>query len=254
MSPSIWTRCAASSKGKPHRLVLKPFRVVESQYVVATRKLVDTDEEQAILEALIDTVKPPIPVGMTHLHPLLFTPFRHPPLRWGSRFGTRSERGLWYGSIALPTAFAEVAYYRLVFLEGTRADLSPITVELSSFVASVDGKRGIELARPPFAAYEAQISSKTSYGDSQALGREMRAAGIDLFTFKSARDPHGGLNVALFNPCFSRARPTVPRTYVCTASRANVDIARKDILRRDREGYSFERAVFEVGGKLPIPA
>jgi hypothetical protein len=252
MSPSIWTRCAASSRGKPRRLQLKANRVVESQYVVATRKLVDTDDEQELLERLIDKVKPPVPAGMEHLHPLLFTPFRHPPLGWGSRFGTRSERGIWYGSIALSTAFAEVAYYRLVFLEGTKADLAPITVELSAFTASVDGARGVDLSRPPFAAFEAQLCSKTSYAESQALGREMRAAGVDVFEFTSARDPDRGLNVALFNPCFSRSRPTVPRTYVCTVSRVHVDVARKDILSTKRERYSFARAVFEVGGKLAV--
>jgi hypothetical protein len=251
MSPSIWTRCAASSK--PRRLALKASRVVESQYVISTRKLVDTDDEQQLLEALIDKVKPPIPAGMEHLHPLLFTPFRHPPLQWGSRFGTRSERGLWYGAIELSTAFAEVAYYRLVFLEGTRANLSPVTVELSAFTAAIDAKRGVELWRPPFAAYEARLGSKTSYADSQPFGSEMRGAGIDAFTFKSARDPARGLNVALLTPCFARPRPTLPRTYVCTASRALVDVARKDIFRRTREAYSFRREVFEVAGKLPIP-
>lgn len=238
---------------KPRRLQLKAWRVVESQYVVATRRLVDSDDEQELLEALIDTVKPPVPAGMAQLHPLLFTPFRHPPLRWGSRFGTRTERGLWYGAVALSTCFAEVAYYRLVFLEGTRANLSPITVELSAFTASIDGKRGLDLTRPPFAAFEAQICSKTSYAESQALGREMRAAAIDVFTFTSARDPGRGKNVALLTPCFSRPRPTLPRTYVCTASLAIVEVARKDILKRTRERYSFERRVFELDGKLPIP-
>ena len=241
---------------KPKRLQIKPYRVVESQYVVSTRKLVDTDAEQEILEKLIDKVKPPVPAGMEHLHPLLLTPFRHPPLRWGSRFGTRSERGLWYGAVALSTAFAEVAYYRLVFLEGTHADLSPVTVEVSAFTAlAVDGKRGLELSRPPFAAHEALLSSKTSYADSQAFGAEMRAAGIDVFTFTSARDPERGRNVALFSlPCFARGRPTVPRTYLCTASHALVDVARKDILRKARERYTFRREIFEVGGKLPLPS
>ena len=54
MSPSIWTRCAANSK--PRRLKLKACRVVESQYVISTRKLVDTDDEQQLLETLIDKV------------------------------------------------------------------------------------------------------------------------------------------------------------------------------------------------------
>jgi hypothetical protein len=40
-----------------------------------------------------------------------------------TRFGSRSERGLWYGSERLPTAFAEVAYYRILVLEGTAAPL-----------------------------------------------------------------------------------------------------------------------------------
>jgi hypothetical protein len=252
MSPSIWTLCAASCK--PRRLALKAHRVVESQYVVSTRKLVDSDEEQQILEALVDRAKPPIPLGMEHLHPLLFTPFRHPPLRWGSRFGTRSERGLWYGSAAVSTAFAEVAYYRIVFLEGTRAELAPVTVELSAFTASVAGKRGLDLCRAPFAAFESRISSKTSYVDSQALGREMRGAGVDAFTFTSARDPARGKNVALFAPCFASARPALPRAYVCTASRATVDVARKDLVRKSREKYSFRREVFEVNGKLPLPS
>jgi hypothetical protein len=251
MSPSIWTLCAASSK--PRRLALKAHRVVESQYVISTRKLVDSDEEQEILEALVDRVKPPVPAGMEHLHPLLFTPFRHPPLQWGSRFGARSERGLWYGSLAVSTAFAEVAYYRLVFLEGTRANLSPVTVELSAFTAAIAGKRGLDLGRAPFAAYEARISSKTSYADSQPLGLEMRAAGVDVFTFTSARDPERGRNVALFVPCFASSRPALLRTYVCTASRAIVDVARKDVVRRPRERYSFRREVFEVAGRLPLP-
>jgi hypothetical protein len=250
MSPSIWTLCAASSR--PRRLALKAVRVVESQYVISTRKLVDSDDEQEILEALIDTVKPPVPAEMEHLHPLLFTPFRHPPLRWGSRFGTRSERGLWYGSLAIATALSEVAYYRLVFLEGTKANLSPVTVELSAFTAAIEGKRGLQLARPPFAAYAADISSKTSYAASQPLGAAMRAAGIDVFTFTSARDPGAGQNVALFSPCFASSRPALLRTYVCTASRAMVDVTRKDLLRRVPERYGFRREVFEVDGRLPI--
>ena len=121
MSRSIWMQCAGSSE---RSLTLDAWRVVESQYVVSTRKLVDSDEEQRLLEELIDGVKPPTPEGpeFRGLHYLLFTPFRHPPLRYGSRSGTTSERGIWYGSESRHTAFAEVAYYRLLFFEGTATD------------------------------------------------------------------------------------------------------------------------------------
>jgi hypothetical protein len=140
MSRSIWTRCAATFR--PRRLDLTAFRVVESQHVVSTRKLVDSDEEQRLLEELIDRVKPPVPKepGFAGLHYLLYTSFRHPPLGRGSRFGTRAERGIWYGSRELSTCFAEVAYYRLLFLEGTAAQLGTVTVELTAFQATiVDG-------------------------------------------------------------------------------------------------------------------
>lgn len=57
MLSDIWTQCAGRSKRRPLRL--RPWRVVESQHQVSTRKLVDTLAEQALLEELIDGAKPP---------------------------------------------------------------------------------------------------------------------------------------------------------------------------------------------------
>ena len=74
MSRSIWMRCEGSSRLR--LLELDAWRVVESQHIVSTRKLVDSDEEQTVLEDLIEKVKPPAPVGdsFTGLHYLLMTP------------------------------------------------------------------------------------------------------------------------------------------------------------------------------------
>ncbi|HYZ89810.1 MAG TPA: RES family NAD+ phosphorylase, partial [Myxococcales bacterium] len=108
--------------------------MVEAQFRNSTRKLVDSDAEQELLEELIDRrAKLPVPEGFEGLHYLLYTPFRHPPLRNGSRFGTRLERGILYGARELPTAFAEVAYYRLVFLDGPAIDLGELHLELTAF-------------------------------------------------------------------------------------------------------------------------
>src|SRR5262249_34377000 len=145
-------------------------RVVEAQFINSTRKLVDSDEEQAELERLLDAhAKLPVPEGFEDLHFLLFTPFRHPPLRNGSRFGTRQERGILYGPRELPPAFAEVAYYRLLFLEGTAADLGVVQVELTAFRFGVEARRGVDLTRPPFAKLEAEISSPIEYAAAQEL-------------------------------------------------------------------------------------
>jgi len=251
MSQSIWTRCAGSSRLRA--IALEAWRVVESQFITSTRKLVDSDEEQEILERLVEGVKPPVPPDprLQHLHFLLYTPFRHPPLAYGSRFGTRSERGIWYGSAQLPTAFAEVAYYRLVFLAGTAASLPLVTVELSAFRAAIRTTRSADLTMAPFAEYTPRISSKTTYAHSQPLGAEMRASDVDVAIYRSARDPDGGKCVALFTPAFVRRLPAALSTWVCTATPQRVEIAKKDVLRKQR--HAFDRAVFEVNGALPAP-
>lgn len=254
MSRGIWTRCVGGSEPPWRRLALAPFRVVESQHVVSTRKLVDSDAEQELLERMVDAVKPPVPPAMGRLHYLLSTPFRHPPLRWGSRFGSADERGLWYGSRALGTAFAEVAYYRFLFLAGSRAVLAPLTVDLSSFRARVSTRRGIDLTAPPFTAAADELTSPTSYAATQELGRAMRARGAEAFLFTSARDPARGANVALLAPCFAKGEPFGLAAWVCTVDLARVEVVSRDLLARRRARFAFERRLFEVGGRLPQPA
>jgi hypothetical protein len=224
--------------------------VVESQYLFSTRPLVDSDAEHQVLEELIEQRKPR---GERGPHYLLTTPFRYPPLRHGSRFGTRAERGIWYGSDLARTAFAETAYYRLLFLEGTTADLSPLSVEVSAFRAAFKTDRGVDLTRPPFSDHEARISSPVAYDAAQRLGRDMRADGVEAVRFRSARDREGGANVALFSPKpFGTRRPGVPETWHCVTTPARVEITKKDVFRRVT--FTFPRADFEVDGKLPAPA
>ena len=252
MSPSIWTRCAGPSRVR--RLAGTFRRVVEAQFRNSTRKLVDSDQEQALLEELLDThAKLPVPEGFAGLHYLLYTPFRHPPLRNGSRFGTRRERGILYGARELPTAFAEVAYYRLLFLEGSDAALGVITVELTAFAFGVAAGRGVDLTRAPFAEFEAEISSKTSTAASQQLGRELREAGVECCLYVSARDPGRGHCLAVFANVFKPQRPSGEERWTCAASRARVEFSSGSLLRK-AAGHAYERSQFLVRGRLPAPA
>jgi hypothetical protein len=250
MSSSIWTRCAGDSELRPLRL--EPWRVVESQHQVSTRRLVDSDAEQRVLEDLIEGAKPPDRTN-GRLHYLLFTPFRYPPLRHGSRFGRRTEPGIWYGSETLPTAFAEIAYYRLVFLEGTAAELGAVETELTAFRAQVRTERGIDLTVAPFAAHSGVISSHVRYGGSQLLGGAMRAAGVEAFRYRSARDGVGGANVAAFVPSvFGRRQPRGFEGWHCTATRVRVEVASRGWFGHTVHAYAREQ--FLVGGALPAPA
>ena len=249
MSSAIWTQCAGDSERRPLRLM--PWRVVEAQHEVSTRKLVDSAEEQVLLETLIEGVKPPV-AGSARQHYLLTTPFRYPPLRHGSRFGTRVERGIWYGSESLHTALIEVAYYRLLFLAGTRAPLTPLSASLTAFTVRARSAHGIDLMAPPFAAHRGAIASPVSYAESQPLGAAMRVAGVELFRFPSARDPEGGVNVGAFTPAvFGRAEPQQLQRWHSVATADAVEFTRRD-LRRSPERVRVWREVLEVNGSVPM--
>jgi hypothetical protein len=250
MSSSIWTRCAGDSELRPLRL--SPWRAVEAQHLVSTRKLVDSADEQALLEELIERAKPPQTIG-TGTHYLLATPFRYPPLRYGSRFGTRHERGIWYGSETRETAFAEVSYYRLLFLEGTSADLGVVTTQLTVFRVQARSDRAIDLVAAPFDAHRDVIASKVRYDEAQTLGATMRQAGVELFRYPSARDTRGGVNVGAFTPVvFGRSKPRELETWHCTATSGSVELVKRDYF--GRHVHTFVRDEFLVEGSLPAPA
>lgn len=250
MSSSIWTRCAGDSKLRPLRL--SPWRVVESQHHVSTRKLVDSIDEQTLLEQLIDTAKPR-DRHSGRLHVLLSTPFRYPPLPHGSRFARRHERSLWYGSEERRTAFAELAYYRLIFLQGTRADLDGVATWHTAFTVRVRTERGIDLTAAPFKAHRDALASPVDYTAAQALGAAMRESSVEAFRYPSARDRQGGVNVGLFTPvAFGAARPRDFEAWHCTTTRRRIECVRYDFF--DTAVFTFPREDFLVDGRLPAPA
>jgi hypothetical protein len=213
---------------------------------------VDSDEEQALLEELIDRVKPPVPDDCLGLHYLLSTPFRYPPLRGGSRFGSRLERSLWYGSERLPTALAEVAFHRLLFLEGTAASIEPLVGDLSAFHVPVRSDAAIDLNAEAFAPWRDDLTHPCHYDASQPFGSAMRADGVELVRYPSTRDPERGQNLALFSPvAFASQRPSTPETWHSFTTRAGVEMTQRNYF--ERRSLSFPRGLFELDGALPAP-
>jgi len=251
MVEDLWE--ALEGERQMSSLTARPFRAVESQHLISTRKLVDSDDEQRLLEELIETKKPPLAAGTSALHYLLATPFRYPPLPHGSRFASRLERGIWYGSLELRAALAEVAYYRLLFVEGTSAALTPLDAELTLFRVRVKTRRAVDLTAAPFAGHAHEISSKTSYAVSQALGRSMRDAGVEAFRYHSARDLERGAHVAVFDPrAFAERRPSGLETWWCRVEPHAVEFVQKSHF--ERAALRFPREQFLVRGKLPSPS
>lgn len=202
------------------RLAGKPWRVVEVQHHASTMRLVDTLEEQRLLEDLLEQAKPPLPVEAEPLHYLLATPFRYPaPPPDGSRFRGVGDPGVWYGASALGTALAEVAYWRLRFLADSPAtpDLPP--VPHTAFRADVAGP-GIALTDAAFATRRAEWENPASYAATQALARAARGAGIALIRYRSVRDPQHRFCLAVLSPKAFRARaPLEQHTWLVKVSR-----------------------------------
>jgi hypothetical protein len=251
LSSIIWTQCAGKSRASA--LTADAWRLVEDQSRISTRKLVDSDAEQIRLEELIETAKPPVPEGpeWAHLHYLLFTPFRYPPPPHGSRFRARTQPGVWYGSRTLDTAIAEVAYWRLRFLNDVAIDIQS-ELFLTAFMIRVRSKKAIDLAKPPFSAYENRISSKTGYAESQALGAAMREDGVEMCQYTSARDMKRGTNLAVFSPraFASKSVSDASReTWHCFATKTAIEF-RWQSFTQTRQ-FRFRREDFEVQGKLP---
>lgn len=257
MSLDIWTLCAGPSRVSPD--TCKAWRVVEAQHEVSTRGLVDNLEEQAILEDIVEEVKPPRPVGpgFAGLHFLLWTPFRYPPLHHGSRFGSAHERSLWYGAIEVETSLTERAYHQLLFAIGTDAELPNLACRWTAFRVAIRARRAVDLCGTAFAAFHSRISSPTSYADSQALGTKMRSEGIEAFRYPSARWPRKrenesvepGVAVALFEPVFSHPKPMTSTTWEFYRTKDGCEI----ICRARGKILTFRTADFEVDGEFPAP-
>ncbi len=234
---SIWNECEGIKFRR--RVDLESWRMVESQHISSSRDLVESREEHDILEALLENSKPLV---ANNKHYLIFTPFRYPPLAYGSRFGNTFEPSLWYGSINLHTALAEVAYYCLKFFDDTDANLEYIEISMTAFKAYIQTENGIDLTELPFQTYQDKISNKTSYDYNQKLGKEMREATIEAFIFTSVRDTTFGKNVAAFTPEVFKMKEkqyiTNMQNWRCIANKDVIEFTRDEIMCRKHQVFS----------------
>lgn len=229
------------------------LRIVESQEQVATNALVDTLHEQEILEHLIEQTKPKQPDVAQSLHYLLSTPFRYPPLPYGSRFGSRLEPGLLYGSLSISTLLYEAAYYRFVFWYGM--SIAPPSGKLLTqhliFTARYHSTHGVALQQPPCNQFTRQLTDPANYATTQLFGNALRQNGIEIFEYISARDPARGINVGLFSShALADNQPTEKRACLCETRENGVSFYGNEPLFYQQ----FPLSHFQINGKLPQPA
>ncbi|MEO0971516.1 MAG: RES family NAD+ phosphorylase [Pseudomonadota bacterium] len=232
-------------------LMGKLLRLVENQTQKVTAGLVDGLDELDVLEQLLEASKPRRRAGTERLDYLLASPWRYPPLPWGSRFGSRFEPGIFYGALDMTALLAEAAYYRLVFIAGmARPFAGRLISQHTRFEALYRTDCGVQLDKSPFdEQHRATLRHPSHYGACQRLGRVLREAGIEAFTYLSARccPPH--LNIALLTPdALHSNRHRRPVHGLCETHLEGVRY------RFGEQNYWFDREQFLVDGVLPQPA
>lgn len=245
----IWESCNGQQQLQTIAGTL--YRLAESQEQIATRRYVDSLQEQAVLEDLLEASKP-VYDDFTHLDYLLRSPFRYPPLEHGSRFGRPHEMSLFYGAESIQTTLAEVAYYRFIFFQDIGEhprDL--LTSEHTIFSVEYGTHNGIQLHLAPFDQFEDQLKHPSNYTSTQQLGSEMRKAGVEAFQYRSARDVANGICVGLFTPAaFTTTKPTGSSTWQCEVG--DTAVAFKELGKTDVMVFDIKQ--FQVEGILPRPA
>ena len=191
------------------------WRLVEAQHRISTNRLAADVDDQALLESLVEEVKPALPKAARGLHYLLATPFRYGHAK-ASRFRRAGERpGIFYASEHVATAVAETAYWRLLFFSRSPGFTPPTTVvEHSAFTVPIAVERTLDLAAPPFSAQAARWMNPDDYGDCQAFAAAARAIDAQAIRYPSVRDPAHRANVALFDPAaFATPAPKIEQTW-----------------------------------------
>jgi hypothetical protein len=213
MSSRTWTPAALSSDARALEGIC--WRLVEAQHRISTLKLVDSVDEQAVLERLVDDTKPPVPPECRGLDYLLATPFRYgAAYPTGSRFRRAGmTEGVFYASEEPATAVAEMAFHRLLFFADSPSTPWPENAaQYTAFSVQYATKKAIDLTRPKYAVDRALWMHLTDYQYCQAFADTARAAKIQIIRYVSVRHPAGGMNIALLTcRAFAKREPGTRR-------------------------------------------
>lgn len=202
MSANTWTPTALASE-----FVVwegSGWRAVEAQHKVATMGLVHGNlSAQAVLEDILEEVKPVPPPEVNGLHWLLATPFRYWPLPGGSRFRRREDPGVFYGAEERETACAEAGHWRLRFWNESQflsQQSKSISVTLFEFHAAT--QRALDLTQLPLVNDRALWVLPDDYTATQLLANNARQASAEVIRYESVRFPEGHCLAILFPEVF----------------------------------------------------
>jgi hypothetical protein len=219
VSSTTWTPTEVRSNSARLRCGL--WRAVEAQHRVSTIALVDTLEERALLEHLLENTKPALCPEAEGKHYLLSTPFRYPPLPRGSRFRSPIDPGVFYGADEIRTACAELGYWRWRFLMDCPA-LEAIDTKPQTVFRSHISTRGVDLRKAPFASMSALWIQPTDYTHCQQFASVVREVSLGAIRYESVRDTKKGGCIAVLDPGAFTDEQLEIQTWLLTVTRRKV--------------------------------
>lgn len=241
---------ALSEMGRLQSFKEDVVRIVETQEYAATTNLVDDLEEQSLLEELLDGIKPNYRKGTQQLHYLISTPFRYPPLKYGSRFGDITMPSYFYASEDIKTALSECAFYRFAFLNDMSKPYNKaIKSEHMSFSVNIDSPVTADLTQVTTQDIISVLTSPFDYRFTQQLGKhltqELDASALRFYSAR-AKDSNG-INIAITKPeVIISKQPENNINWICHTTTSKVSFN-----AYESKPISFERDYFLVDGKLP---
>tara|TARA_R110000737_G_scaffold281832_1_gene288456 strand:- start:1093 stop:1836 length:744 start_codon:yes stop_codon:yes gene_type:complete len=228
------------------------YRIVETQEYAATSSLVNTLEDQDLLEQLLDNVKPAYKAGTEKLHYLISTPFRYPPLQYGSRFGSILVPSFFYASENISTTLAECAYYRFVFLDDIKIPYTkPVRSEHMTFGVNIKTDKMSDVSNIASDEIINRVMSPFDYRFTQQIGQALTQDSDTLvIRFQFIRDKAHKANVAIAEPkAITSKKPLDNMNWICQTTLSTISFN-----AYGESPVSFSLADFTVDGKLPRPA
>lgn len=184
-------------------------------------RLVDTLDDQALLEQILEDSKPPLPRGALGKHFLLSTPFRYRSPH-ASRFRPANAPGIWYGAASLRTACAETAWWRWRFLmDSSGLREAELLTEHTIFAAEVAG-RGVDLMAPPWLQSRELLTQSSDYTMTHRLAAAARRHALQMLRYESARDPDGACCAVLDAAALQSLDLKSQQTWHCRTTRSAV--------------------------------
>jgi hypothetical protein len=216
------------------------LRLVQQQGIDSLAPLVDDLSQLARLEALVETSKPQLPA-----------PFRYPPLRHGSRFGSRQNRGMFYGSRSRGGSLVEGAYYALLFWDGLiDPPPAPIRRRQTLFSVLLNAARGLQLQAIADEGTQARLRDPVHYGPTQQLGEWMRDQSFEAFDYLSARSQDSLVQVGVLTPAVFHSTPFDQVEITTELTGDHVCFLCHD----DDQLHHYPRELFLMDGQLPRAA